>query len=147
MEKIRFENDFFAQLKQTVWLRDVPDFYCVYMSLQLEHGPMSIVSNISMRCIHLNACYIFEKMSSPLLKISRHRKCLRVHLSCFQGPRKVRKGRTQISRTRNDMDLREKGKPKCCGLCKTIVNSGSKCLHRNFHFEQLSRRGKYKFMF
>ncbi|PPS07513.1 hypothetical protein GOBAR_AA13126 [Gossypium barbadense] len=49
------------------------------------------------------------------------------------------KGRTTITRIRNDMDVREQVDPKRCTICRTIGHNWSKCPHRNVYTGQYSR--------
>lgn len=44
--------------------------------------------------------------------------------------RRPKKGRPKSTRIRNEMDLREKGQPKRCGICRTVGHSRNNCPNR-----------------
>ncbi|PPD87999.1 hypothetical protein GOBAR_DD15064 [Gossypium barbadense] len=50
-----------------------------------------------------------------------------------RGLRRNPRGRPQLSRIRNEMDIREKSDGKRCGLCRLSGHSQNKCPHRNFY--------------
>ncbi|KAH1106748.1 hypothetical protein J1N35_010516 [Gossypium stocksii] len=52
------------------------------------------------------------------------------------------RSRSQSTRIRNKMDIREKSDDTRCGLCRLAGHNRSKCLQRNYHVGQLSRSGR-----
>ncbi|PPD90445.1 hypothetical protein GOBAR_DD12631 [Gossypium barbadense] len=58
------------------------------------------------------------------------------------GLRKNPRGRSQSSRIRNEMDIREKFDGKRYGICRLSGHSRNKCLNRNFHVGQSSGSGR-----
>ncbi|PPD95216.1 hypothetical protein GOBAR_DD07755 [Gossypium barbadense] len=52
------------------------------------------------------------------------------------------RGRPQLSRIRNEMDIREKSDGKRCGICRLSGHSRKKCPNRNFHVGQSSGSGR-----
>ncbi|XP_012480850.1 uncharacterized protein LOC105795735 [Gossypium raimondii] len=59
-----------------------------------------------------------------------------------RGLRRNPRGRSQSSRIRNEMDIREKSDVKRCGICRLSGHSRNKCPNRNFHVGQSSGSGR-----
>ncbi|KAH1113700.1 hypothetical protein J1N35_007078 [Gossypium stocksii] len=56
-----------------------------------------------------------------------------------KGLRRNPKGRSQSSRIRNEMDIREKSDGKLCGVCRLASHNRSKCLLQNYQTGQSSQ--------
>ncbi|XP_040964590.1 uncharacterized protein [Gossypium hirsutum] len=59
-----------------------------------------------------------------------------------RGLRRNPRGRSQSTKIRNEMDIREKSGDKRCGLCRLSGHSQNKCPQRNYHDEQSSGSGR-----